>query len=788
MRQSATVSTMAVLALALGIGANTAIFSVVYHVLLRKMPVRDPDSLVHMIHRNTRRAGFESGGSPYADVIEWRETLRTMENVSAWQQNPVNLVVGTEPERILLSKVSHTFFPMLGIQPVLGRGFMAAEDRPGMGRVAVITHELWRRRFNANRNVTGATLKIEGEPYTVVGVLPRGFRFFGQHSEAYVPIALPPTREKVIPVVVYARIRPGVTPAQLKADLAAATEATRARLANYRDWELGTRPLKDWIVPDVRMSLWVMLGAVALLLLMACANVAGLLLARAGARQREIAVRAALGAGRWRLIRQMVAESLPLGVAGGALGLLLAWWGVDALPDTNLGRVPRLQDVRIDGLVLAFTAAVSLVTCLLFSLAPALSLSRTGFHDALREGGRGGGGPRGSRVRPALVVVEVALALVLCVGATLLMRTFYSLSVVHPGFNPEGLMAASLDLPRPQFRGKDQVVDFQRKLIERVRAVPGVKAAGLTTGLPLGGNYFRMSIAVEGKQYAHPREMPMLNYRTADAQCFAALEMPLRRGRPFDERDRVGTEPVIMVNESAARRLFGTDDPLGKRIGPSPKELMTVIGVVADIKNEDVAHATLPEVIFPLSQMPTMGVTIVARLDRNLYPDPARFAPVLRRLVSGIDPNQALYQVASMEKIMADRLEPRRFTMILLIVFSGVAIVLAAVGIYGVLAFSVERRTHEIGVRIALGAREGDVVRMVVGQALLLVAAGLAAGIAGAAALTRLVTSLLYGVKATDPAVFAGAAVILVVVSAAASWFPARRAASVQPVMALRWE
>ncbi len=778
-------SAVAVLVLGLGIGANTAVFSVINTVLIGKLPVADPDGLVQFVHHIEARK-LTSPWTPYTDVPEWRRLFQSMEHISAWQPSSGNLAAGGEPERILLGKTSHTFWRMVGVRPALGRAFLPEEDRPGGGRVLLLTHELWQRHFGGRASALGSTARLDGVPHTIVGVLPPRFRFVGDdRMDAYAPLALPEAGP-VVPVAVFGRLKAGVSAAQREAELEAATRATKARLKRYPA-RLRTRPLESqWIDPDVRGSLWVLLAGVGLVLLIACANVASLLLSRAAARRREIAVRAALGAGRWRLIRQFMVESLPLAALGGAAGVLLASWGVALLPGLDVSRIPRLGEVRIDGRVLAFTAGVSLLTLLLCALAPALALSRARVDDALKEGGRGTAGPRGSRLRNGLVVVEVALALLLSIGAVLMIRTFYRLTNVHPGFNPAGVLSASVELPRNQYRTPEEVARFYGRLLEDVKALPGVRSACLANSLPLSGRYFRGTFFVEGRDY-EPGEHPILDTRTVDAGYLRTLEAPLRRGRFFTERDRPDSEPVLVINETTARRYFGGADPIGRRMG-NPRQWARVVGVVADVRHTDVARDGLTEVLVPFFQKPEWGATLAVRVAPALYPEPEQAAPLVRRAVRRLDANLAVFRVAAMETTIAVRLGARRLNMLLLAVFAGIAMLLAAVGIYGVLSFAVERRTHEIGVRMALGADARHMVRTVVRQAMQLVAAGVVLGLAAAAALTRLLASMLYGVSATDPAVFTGAAAALAAVAAVACWLPARRATRVDPLAALRWE
>ena len=774
---------IAILALGLGIGANTAIFSVVKVVLLDRLPAQDPERLVGFVHHNEKR-NFDTGATPYADVCEWRRDMRSFETIAAMQQNTAVLTGGDEPERVTVARVNADFFPMLGVRPVLGRIFSQEEDRPGAGRAAILTHELFTRRFGGKWQPESARIQIDDQSYAVAGVLPPRFRFTGQPADLYLPLALPEARGPGMAVTAFGRLKPGVTRQQAQVELDRATAATIARLPIYKGFRLQTRELREWISPDVKNSLWALLVGVGLLLLIACANVAGLLLARAAARRREIAVRAAMGAGRGRLARQMLAESVPLAALGLAIGLVFAAWAINLVPHLGVSRIPRLAESRIDGAMLAFTALVSLLTTLLFGLFPALASSRADLHESLKEGGRAGrGSARGSRARAALVIVEVALALVLSIGASLMMRTVYNLSNVDPGFNPRSLFTASVELPRAKFKAKEQVVAFFDRVLERVRALPGVQSAALTSSLPLGGNYFRGSFQVEGQQYSAPSEYPVFSLRTVDASYLKTLQIPLRRGRAFDAADRPGTPPVVMINETTAKRLFGGADPLGKHL-----DKMAIIGVTADIKHEDVSNEAGTELLLPFAQQPMLAMALAVRLDPRVYTDAGAFAPLMRRAIAEVDANLPVFRTGMLDKLMYDRLGARRLNMVLLGVFAALALLLAALGIYGMLAFAVARRSHEIGVRMAMGAQAGDVVRLVVRQSVLLAGTGLVIGCAAAAALAQVARSLLFGVSPANPWAFAGAALLLAAVAAAASWAPARRATRTDPVAALRWE
>ena len=786
--RSPGVASTAVLALALGIGANTAIFSVVYNVLLKPLPVKQPAQLFTFTHYNEQRK-TSGNRTAYPDFVEWRKQLRSVSEAAAITQAPMSLGHGNEPERVFAGKVTESFFPMLGIGPVLGRNFLREEDEPGEGTVAILSYELWQRRFGGDPNVPGSRILLDGDPFTVVGVLAPGFRWVGQKMDIFVPLAGNPVRgvRPLTFVTAYGRVRDGAAQEEVQAEFDVLTAAQRAREPQYKGMRLKPGEITEWIVPDVKTSLWVLLGAVGLVLLLACANVANLLLSQAAARKREIAVRAALGAGRGRLMAQMLAESAPLGLAGGVLGLLIAWVCVRMLPLLNADRVPRLAETTIDPLVLAFTAAVSVLTCLLFGSVPAVVLARADLHDSLKEGGRSStSGVKGRRLRTVLVSAEVAIALVLAIGATLMIRTFSALSNVDPGFSPESVLAGTVELPRHKLKDQQQVFTFYDTVIRRVRSLPGVVHAGMTNSLPLGGNYFRGDWQIEGRAPVQGKPL-ILNQRTVDPEYFKALRIPLRRGRYIDERDRKGAPTVVMISETTARRLFPGEDPIGKRIG-DPGAWNTVVGVTADIKHTDVSLEADTELMLPFHQFPAAVITLVVRVDPAMYPDPNRFAPLLRRAVAEVSPDQAVFQVASLEQVMANRLAPRRLSMAILIGFSLLALILSAMGIYGVLAFSVEQRTQEIGVRMALGARASDVVHMILREGALLAVVGVAVGIAAAIALTRMAKSILYGVTATDPVVFAGTAIALSVVAAIASYVPARRATRVDPVIALRYE
>lgn len=777
MRSAPLVAVTATLALALGIGANTAVFSVVWNVLLQPLPVRDPDTLFTFTHVNDKRKATGTG-TPYHSVAEWRATLKTVEGVAGFSRTSMSLADGGEPERVIVGKADQQFFPLLGVMPVLGRSFTLDEDRPNGPKVAFISHELFVRRFAAASSVLNKRILLDGDAYSVIGVLPARFRLTGERADVWTPLAAV-TAQTPRPTVVTAlgRRKTGISEQQMLAEFDLATARTVTHTPRYKGWKLRPAKITEWIVPDVKLSLWMLLAAVGFLLLIACANVANLLMVRAASRQREMSVRHALGAARGRLAIQMIAENVPMAALAGFTGLLLAWWTIRALPLLDAGRIPRLAETRLDPVVLAFTAGVSVLTCLLFGLAPAILVSRTSLMDRSRSVSRGA-----RRARNALVAAEIAVAFVLCVGATLMIRTFVAVSHVDPGFRGDNVLTASVELPRPKLKGPEDPIRFYSDVKERLRAAPGVLSVGLTSSLPLGGNYFRNTYQVEGK------DAPVMSgNRTVDREYFETLRIPLRKGRFFEPQDTLGAPKVVIINESMARQLFPGEDPIGKRIG-YPNFWMTVVGVVADIRQEDVTREAGTEALHPYTQTPPAAMSFIVRLDPALYRDPMQFAPALRQAVAEVAPGQAVFRVDAVEKIMADRLTPRRISTILMGTFAGLALLLAAIGIYGVLAFTVEQRTQEIGVRMALGARAPDVVRAVMREALTISVAGVICGVALSLALMRTVQGLLYGIASADPWTFAITAASLVAVSALASYLPAAKAAHVDPLVALRYE
>jgi putative ABC transport system permease protein len=781
-----------VLTLALGIGANTAIFSVVNGVLLRPLPYPN-DAQLMMVR--TRFASGQTETASLPDYTDWKAQSSSFSRVSAYASSNDNLAaVGGEPERVPSARVLPDFFATLGVSPAAGRWFLPEEFVFGAHRVVVLSHGLWQRRFGANRSIIGQTITLNARPYTVVGVAPESMRLPARAQlwspYAYDPAGRAPGRRSDF-LAVIARLRPGVTEAQAQADMdAVGRHLAEAYPPTNQGVGVDVVSLHDRLVGSIRPALLVFTAAVALVLLIACANVANLLLARATSREREMAVRAALGAGRKRLVRQMLTESLVLSAAGGALGLLLAWWGVQALKAAAPPTLPRLDEVALDPMALGFTALAVIVTGLLFGLAPAMRGSAFALHTTLSAGGRAGiGGGRGERLRGVLVVAQVALALILLVGSGLLVRTFSRLQQVDLGFDSGHVLTAQIVLPAAKYTGGEQQAAFFNSLRERLASTPGVQVVGLSTDVPLTGGYNYITFDVVGRPAPGPGETsPDAVPTTASPEYFSALKIPLQAGRLFDATDVPNAPQVAIVNRELVQKHFGGRNPIGERItfgNPSDSTgWLTIVGVVGSTRLEGVGLETYPQVFTPLAQSPVPFLYVVART----IGDPLAFAPVLRRELAALDPAQPISDVASMDERAASSVAQFKLNSIIVTLFAAVALVLASVGIFAVISYAVAQRTREIGIRMALGAARLDVLRLIVRDGMTPAAVGVVIGTAGAFGATRLMRSLLYGVSATDPIVFGLVATMLVLVAVGACYLPARRAARVDPNVALRYD
>jgi putative ABC transport system permease protein len=799
---------IAVLTLALGIGANTAIFSVVNAVVLRPLPYAAPDRLV-MIWETM--PGNDKRWVAPGNFVDWQKQNQSFEQIAAYANTSLtnlNLTGATEPEKLTGVAVTMNIFSTLGVEAALGRTFLPEDEQREGGRVVVLSDGLWQRRFGADPNILGQAITLDDKSYIVIGVMPQGFRFPVQ-SEIWIPggrgSAVPPSLMAQFPdsdlsierdVHIYSvvgRLKPSVTLAQAQAEMTTIS----GRLSEaYPDTNSGlgvnTIPLHQQIVGGVSSILYILLGAVAFVLLIACTNVANLLLAHATQRERELAIRLALGAGRFRLIRQMLTESLLLSLTGGALGLLIAMWGVDLFIGLSPGDIPRLNEVGVDGRLLGFTLFISLLTGIGFGLLPALQATRLDPQNALKEGGsKATEGLRRRGARNLLVVAEIALAQVLLIGAGLLIMSFVRLQAVDPGFNPSNLLTARVSLSVAKYSDRAKKMAFYDQVLERLRAIPGARSAALVMNLPLSGSNMNRGFQVEGRPEPKPDENISVDYQVISPGYFSTMEIPLLRGRAFTDADNEGAPRVAIVNEVMARKYFPGEDPLGKRIafGDTSKEesWRTIVGIAGDVRHASVDEPPFPGAYTPYRQdresWARMGLLVRAEEG-----DASNLATALRKEVMAVDPQQAVSNVQTMEQLMAASITRPRFVMLLLGLLSAIALALSAVGIYGLMAYSIIERTHEIGIRMALGAQARDVLRMVVAQGLKLIVTGLLIGVIGALLLTRLMKSLLFGVSAVDPVTFCAVSVLLTVVALLACYIPARRATRVDPMEALRYE
>ncbi|HJQ32684.1 MAG TPA: ABC transporter permease [Pyrinomonadaceae bacterium] len=778
---------VAVVALALGIGANTAIFSVVNSVLLRPLPYPQPEQLVQLWESRPRMNMTRAAVGPH-EFLAWAERSQSFKQLAAADSAEYNLTGRGEPERVTAALVSASYFPLFGVNPLHGRAFLPEEEQPGRENVVVLSHELWQSRFNSDASIVGQTLNLDGVPCTVVGVMPRGFRLPDDSALARPVVFTAEDHAKAGShfLSVYGRLKDGVTVEQAQTEMAAVAGRVEQDFGDANAGHLVVLvPLHEQLVGGARAALLVLLGAVGLVLLIACANVANLLLARAAGRRREVAVRSALGASRWRIVRQLLAESLLLSVLSGAAGLLLAVWGVDLLVSLDPSGVQRAGEVTLDWRVLGFALGLSLLTGLLFGLAPALQTSKTDLVESLKEGGRSAQGLGRSRLRGALVVSEVALTLVLLVGAGLLIKSFRQLLAVESGLDPRGVLTLDVSLPRTKYPEPQQLASFYERLIEQAAALPGVESAGAVSVLPLAGSDNSNFVQIEGRAPQPAGQALRAGRRNVSAEYFRALGIPVKRGRAFTAADRQDAPPVVVINESMARSFFAGEDPVGKRIRTGDKAPWAeVVGVVGDVRHRGLDVDTRPEMFFPHLQTPSRQMTLVVRTSG----DPVALAGPLRERVRELDRDQPVGNVKTMEAWVAESVASRRFSVLLLGVFAAVAAGLAALGLYGVVSYSVAQRTHEIGLRVALGARPRDVLRLVIRQGMALTLLGTAAGLLAALALTRLMSSLLFGVGATDPATFVTVPALLLVVALLACYLPARRATKVDPMVALRYE
>jgi putative ABC transport system permease protein len=775
---------VAILALALGIGATSAIFSVVNGVLLRPLPFPEPDQLVRVIEVLPQYGRFAVAPGTFLD---WKQQATAFDRIAAYAGGSATVLWGDGPERIPRAAVSADLFEVLGVLPAHGRTFSAAEDAPGRNQVVVLSHGLWQRRFGGDPAILGRSLTVDGQMVTIIGVMPPGFYFPSRTHEFWTPLAINPanaTRGGHFLGVV-ARTKAAVTLEQADAEM----KAIAGRLAQLHPETVNESVeivrLYDMVVGSIRPALLTLFAAVAVVVLIACANVANLLLVRASVREKEMAIRTALGAGRARLVLQMLVESLVLAVAGGALGVLLAYLAVPALRTLSAGAIPRVDDVTIDARVLGFAAVVSLATGLLFGLVPAWQASRSTVAAVLKEGGRSSAASSGRWMRSGLLIVEVALSIVLLVGAALLLRSFSRLTSVDPGFDAERVLAFQVALPRLAYPEDHNRVAFFDQLLLKLEALPQVRAAGLVQSLPIINDYF-LSFSIQGRPPAAPGEGPSASYRSTSPKYFEAMGIPLLRGRTFTERDTAKAPMVAIVDEAFVDRHFPGEDPIGRGIdiGNGTDGYYEIVGVVGNVRYSGLDAEPTPTMYVPFHQDVFSGMWVLARTAG----DPPQLASGARHTVRELDASLPVSQLRPLSDVLSESVAQRRFAMLLLTLFALMALFLAAVGLYGVVAYSVSQRTQEIGVRMAIGAQAGHVLRIVIGGGMKLALIGVAIGVACALALARLTASMLYEVTPFDPASYAATAVVLLAVAALACYLPARRAMRVDPLTALRQE
>jgi len=785
-----------VLALGLGIGANTAIFSVVNTILLRPLPYPNADELIWLRETNVAAAIKEETLSP-PNYRDWKGQSESFEDMGAFASTRLTLTGGgAEPERLSAAYVTEGFFSVLQAQPRIGRTFTPEEDTPGNGRVIILSHGLFERRFGSDPKIIGTSITINGNPYTVVGVMPKDFITPKPDDrtppELWAPLAADYDKQnrRADYLNVVGRLKTGVMLQQARAEMEAITQRLEREYPNSNTgWRPIVMPLHERFVGDIRPALLVLLGAVCFLLLIACANVANLMLARSTARQKEIAIRAALGARRGRIMQQLLTESVILGLSGGTVGLLFAFWGIEFLTSLSPGRIPRINEITVDSRVLLFTLGVSLVTGIVFGLLPSLHASTPNLIETLKEGGRSSAaGTSGGRLRSVLAATEVALALVLLIGAGLMARSFLRLQEVNPGFYAKHVLTVGFFLPSTKYKDGPSIVSFYSDLVSKAESLPGVVSASAIDTLPLdaGGNV--LGFVIENRLPQSPSE------NTADAEVrivtenyFRTMEIPLLRGRLFESQDGADAPTVVVINQTMANRYFPGEDPIGKRItlgNPQSGPWMTIVGIVSDTRHEALTAEPYSQMYGIYTQSPRRALNLVLRTSG----DPVNLVTALRSRVAEVDRDLPLSNVRTMEQILSESMLRPRFNMLLITIFAIVAMTLASVGVYGVISYSVSQRTHEIGVRIALGAHPRDIFKMVVGQGLRLALVGVGVGVVAAFALTRVMEGLLYGVQATDPLTFAAISAGLTAIVVMASYLPALRATRVDPMISLRYE
>jgi putative ABC transport system permease protein len=779
---------IAVLTLALGIGANTALFSVVNAVLLRPLPYEQPERLT-VLYETNPQLGRDQMGVSYPNFTDWRAQSQSFEQLAAFRTGGMILTGKGESERVQAAVVSADLFPLLRVKPLRGRSFLSEEDKPGGAAVVVVSHGFWQRRFGGDERLVGQQVLLDGKGRTVIGVLPPSFAFPDEQTEVWLALgtlADQMQNRAVHTLVALGRLKPGVELRQAQTELAAIAQRVQQQ-SPEADPGHGVNVLNSYesLTKEARSPLLILQVAVGFLLLIACANVANLLLARSEARQKEIAIRTALGASRWRVVRQLLTESLLLAIVGGAAGLLLAAWGVEALAGNLPKDLPRANEVSLDRTVLAFTAALSVLTGLIFGVVPALLAAKPAVNETLKEGGKSSAGGSRGRVRNALIVSEVALSLALLVGAGLLVKSFWQVMQVNPGFQADHLLTMNVALLGEKYQADASVISFFRELPARLGAVPGVKSVSAVSSLPISGGDGNGNLTIEGQSFP-PAQVPAASFRRILPNYFSALGIPLKQGREFNDQD-TGAEKVVIINEGMARRFWPNGDAIGKRIKVGPPERepwLTIVGVAGDVKNIGLEADARLATYEPHAQRPWSTMNLAIRTEA----EPLSVAAAIRSALRTADKDLLIRNVSTMDERIRLSVVPRRFNLLLLVSFGVLALLLSAIGVYGVTSYAVTQRTHEIGVRMALGAQSRDVLRLVVGQGVKLALCGAGIGLLAAFILTRWMKELLFEVKPTDPWTYASVAALLLLVALLACWIPARRAAKVDPLIALRCE
>ena len=797
LRKNPGFTLVAVLTLALGIGANTAIFSVINTALLQPLPYHDSGQVAYIVSWNLKRDRMTFNLS-LGDYLTLKEQNQTFDQVGFHRYWSANLTGAGIPERLQAYRVSANLFSLLGVEPLHGRNFSLSESELGSDNVVILSHRYWARRFGSDAEIVGQTITLNESPYTVVGVMPPKFEFpqLNFIGDLWTPMQFNPARtehNQRISLVVSGRVKSGIPLARAQADV----DTIMARLAQdlpktHADVGARVKPLQDFLTERLRPGLLLLMVAVGFVLLIACLNVANLILMRSITREKEMGIRTALGAGRARLIRQMLAESVVLFTLGGLASLALAHWGLavirSAIPSFIQRTVPGLLEIGLDGQTFTFALGLSILAGVVFGLIPALQSSRVEVQEHLREGGRSSTGSYRQRLRSALVVGEIALTLVLLVTTGLLVRSFQKLLEVEPGFNPQKLLTLRVTLPSGRYPGRTEVSNFYSQAIERVNNLPGVQSAALVNRLPFSTSNSARSFTIEGEPLPGPNDVPRSDFRLASAAYFQTLGIPLLQGRAFDPNDTEDAPGVVVINRSLARRYFPEENPLGRRLRiggvDSQDPWRTIIGVVGNVKHWDLRLEPESEIYLPVTQAMSLSMSFAVRTQA----DPGLMAGAVRSVIQTIDPSLPVFDINTMDTMVRQSLAAHTYAMYLMMVFAAVAITLAAVGLYGVISYSVSRRTHEIGVRLALGAGHGSIIKMVLSQGFALVLLGIGIGLAGAVALSRFLESLLFGISATDPVTMVGVPLLLSLVALVACYLPARRATKVDPMVALRYE